>query len=70
MNEPEEDNVDVQGQEFVCETCGRRYTVLVDEINHLFPSDEYELNCSRYCRACWLGVGPKDFPESQDQQAT
>lgn len=52
----------------MCETCGARYTIGQFLVNsgHYFPlPHDYKSGCQRHCLACWLGVGPRDFPASE-----
>ena len=48
-----------------CETCGRPYIVDESADVHMDPPTDYARGFSRYCLACWLGVGPKDFPDAE-----
>jgi hypothetical protein len=54
--------------EYVCETCGRRYTLSDEGYRHFDRPDDYQSGYTRYCLACWLGVGPTDFPEDAPAQ--
>jgi len=47
-----------------CETCGRPYVVDESADAHMNPPDDYRRGYQRYCLTCWLGVGPKDCPET------
>lgn len=55
-----------------CMECGVTYSI--EEIyqscaHHFDPPDRYDDGCDRYCLACWLGVGPNDFPPDPEQEA-
>jgi hypothetical protein len=55
-----------------CKGCGVTYTIeeFVQSSAHRFdPPDRYDDGCDRYCLACWLGVGPNDFPPDPEQEA-
>lgn len=47
----------------LCETCGLPYVVNESCGNHMSPPDDYGRGFSRYCLACWLGVGLLDDPD-------
>ncbi len=52
-----------------CESCRRAYTIgeFLESNEDYFPRPyDYRAGCERYCLSCWLGVGPNDFPEDQD----
>lgn len=53
----------------ICETCKRSYTLGDVEMNHMNPPDNYQMGSGTYCLACWLMVGPTDFPESREEEA-
>jgi hypothetical protein len=52
----------------ICETCKRSYTLGFVEMNHMNPPDNYQMGSGTYCLACWLMVGPTDFPESWEEE--
>lgn len=60
-------------QDRVCETCGHTYRIsqFVDGNKHPYMDHgyKYRLGCERYCLACWLGVGPLDFPSGAEEPA-
>ena len=48
-----------------CEDCGERYSIndFLETQAHYFPHPyNYRKGCETHCLACWLGVGPNDFP--------
>jgi hypothetical protein len=47
----------------ICETCGRSYVIDGTAGAHMDPPDDYCQGYQRFCLACWLGVGPKDWPD-------
>jgi hypothetical protein len=52
-----------------CQECGRAYTIawhLKHHSNYFDKPYDYQNGCDTHCLACWLGVGPKDCPESYD----
>ncbi len=52
-----------------CKECNRIYTIkeFFEHNSHYFGRPEnYRSGCETYCLACWLGVGPNDFPDSFD----
>jgi hypothetical protein len=55
-------------QQLTCKKCGILYTieefVQSSESNFNLP-DRYSEGCHDYCLACWLGVGPNDFPPEE-----
>ena len=56
-----------------CTECGRKYSVDdTRETNSTYfpPPCDYERGSSSHCLACWLGVGPRDFPSSHPSPAT
>ena len=64
-----ETNDDKRKEERVCETCGRPYTLTDKDYDYVGPPYNDGNGSERCCLACWLGVGPKDSPESHDQEA-
>jgi len=55
-----------------CQECGVAYSLeeaYQHSAVHFDPPDHYDAGCDRYCLACWLGVGPNDFPPDPDQEA-
>src|SRR5665213_2993850 len=51
-----------------CVDCGTSYSIadyLPDSSGHFGRPDRYSDGCTRYCLACWLGVGPE--PEETDE---
>jgi hypothetical protein len=48
-----------------CETCGERYCQIAYD-----APDYRHLGSDRYCPACWLGVGPKDRAELEQDLPT
>jgi hypothetical protein len=57
--------MNTDNQKSICETCGRPYVVDESADSHMNPPDNYRRGCRRYCLACWLGVGPKDCPDTR-----
>jgi hypothetical protein len=58
-----------------CKECGVTYTIgqFYESCSSYFdPPYRYSDGCDDYCLACWLGVGPNDFPpmENGDSSAT
>jgi hypothetical protein len=48
-----------------CSECGSKYSVgetLETSSMYFSPPYDYERGSSNHCLACWLGVGPRDFP--------
>ena len=53
----------------VCTECEREYSVgetLETNSSYFPPPYDYERGSSSHCLACWLGVGPHDFPSSYE----
>ena len=51
----------------VCKECGQRYTIgkyLENSPLYFGPPWKYRAGCETYCLACWLCVGPNDFPSA------
>lgn len=58
-----------------CKECGVSYTIeqfYQSSESYFDPPYRYSDSCEDYCLACWLGVGPNDFPpmEYGDSDAT
>jgi hypothetical protein len=54
-----------------CKECGEQYTVgqyLESSDNYFSRPWNYRAGCETHCLACWLGVGPHDFPAEEDEQ--
>jgi hypothetical protein len=51
-----------------CETCRQLYVIDESCDAHMNPPDDYGRGFSRYCLACWLGVGPKDYTEIEGRR--
>ena len=48
-----------------CSECGSKYSVgetLETSSMYFSPPYDYERGSSNHCLACWVGVGPRDFP--------
>jgi hypothetical protein len=55
-----------------CSECGSKYSVgetLETSAMYFPPPYDYERGSSNHCLACWLGVGPRDFPSSHPSPA-
>jgi hypothetical protein len=58
-----------QALERVCK-CGEKYTVqqyLESSLYYFSRPFNYRAGCETYCLACWLGVGPNDFPSEVEE---
>jgi len=68
MNEEDHDISEYeQTLERICRECGQPYKIadFIDSWSHYFKRPyNYRERCETYCLACWLGVGPNDFPEA------
>ena len=56
-----------------CEECGQPFTIgqYLDSSPDYFSRPwGYRAGCNSYCLACWLGVGPRDFPAQDDEGST
>ena len=56
--------------ERTCQECGAEYRICdyVDSSPFNFHKpDRYIDGCEQFCLACWLGVGPCDFPDSDSE---
>jgi hypothetical protein len=54
-------------QRRVCRSCETIYTIrsFLERHERMFSQPEdYRSGCEEYCLACWLGVGPLDFPDT------
>ena len=52
-----------------CSECESKYSVgetLETNSTYFPPPYDYESGSSSHCLACWLGVGPRDFPSSYE----
>ncbi len=52
-----------------CKVCDVSYTIQEfydSNCSYFYPPDDYGRGCYDHCLACWLGVGPKDFPPLPD----
>ena len=52
-----------------CKECGVTYTIgqfYASCSSYFDPPYRYSDSCEDYCLACWLGVGPNDFPPMED----
>ncbi len=52
-----------------CKVCDLTYTIqdfYESSMTVFDPPDDYGRGCYDHCLACWLGVGPKDFPPMPD----
>ena len=55
----------------VCRSCEAIYTineVLANQREYFKQPYDYVTGCQEYCLACWLGVGPLDFPEAYGEE--
>jgi hypothetical protein len=58
-----------QAVQRTCTECGERYTIgqYLETYSHYFSRPwDYRAGCETHCLACWLGVGPRDFPAEDD----
>ncbi len=54
----------------VCKECGQGYSVeelLEDQPYYFDPPHDYWSGAYVYCLACWLCVGPNDFPTEESE---
>ena len=55
-----------------CIECGRNYSASeLERTNAAYfpPPYDYERGSSDHCLACWLGVGPRDFPSGHAESS-
>ena len=59
-------NIYAQTLQRVCTECGGEYTIgeyMQASSDYFARPSNYRAGCETYCLACWLGVGPNDFPQ-------
>jgi len=62
----EQEGLKDPGQLKQCVECARMYdeeAYWQSNASYFDPPIDYSRGAERYCLACWLGVGPNDFPE-------